>query len=214
MNGEARGAPELSPEQQVELLRLTRATLDHYLQAGHATPSATAESGTTADPVLSQPAGVFVTLWLEAGGGWTLRGCIGRFECDAPLYQAVQRMAVCAATRDPRFPPLSLTELPHLRIEISVLSPLEPVTDLCQVVIGRHGLMIEGYGEGLSRRGLLLPQVPLGRGWSAADFLTALCWKADLPADCWPGRAGLWRFTTTTFSETDCVLPRISADRH
>jgi len=56
-----------------------------------------------------------------------LRGCIGYTEAVAPLFKVVQECAVAAATEDPRFPPVSSNELPSLRVEISVLTPLVPI---------------------------------------------------------------------------------------
>lgn len=158
------------------------------------------------DPALNQKSGVFVTLWesnhsedqvdltvQEAA----LRGCIGHIQSSSPLYLAVQNAAISAAIKDPRFPPVEISELDKLLIEISVLSPFTIVYELQEIEIGRHGLLIEGLG----RRGLLLPKVASRMQWDAGDFLHGVCQKAGFPTNTWPVEAILFRFTTTTFQE-------------
>jgi len=72
-------------------------------------------------PGLDRPLGAFVTL--REGG--QLRGCIGRFEPEIPVYEVIMEMAVAAATQDYRFSPVAERELDKLEYEISVLSPFE-----------------------------------------------------------------------------------------
>ena len=126
-----------------------------------------------------------------------LRGCIGHTRADVPLYQAVQQMAVAAATSDPRFPPLTPEELSDVTVEISILSPFRRIMDAAQVEVGVHGLMI--YKD--NQRGLLLPQVPVEQGWDRQEYLDNLCLKAGLPADCWREGATLYAFTALVFGE-------------
>lgn len=187
---------------QAELLRLARATLAHYLATGEVMPYA---------PEIDwykEPAAVFVTLRVrerrETGGPdgevWLpgdLRGCVGHIDAERPLYAAVQDAAIKAATTDPRFQPVSAAELENLTIEVSVLSPLRLVENLSEIEVGQDGLFIVGY----RRRGLLLPEVPLAYGWGKREFLRALCHKAGLPEDAWPGAATLFAFTTESFEE-------------
>lgn len=180
--------------QQTQLLRLARQAIAHYLTTGEMLlPDVT-------DPALRQPAGAFVTLRQRPDGVTPkparLRGCIGHVEGERPLNQVVADMAIKAATQDPRFPPVSLTELDDIRIEISVLSPVEPLEDVDQLQLGVHGLVIvSGW-----RRGLLLPQVPIQFGWTREEFLTGICRKAGLEPDAWQ-TAELFTFTTTSFEE-------------
>jgi uncharacterized protein (TIGR00296 family) len=87
-------------------------------------------------------------------------------------------------------------ELPSLTIEISVLSLMQPIAPE-DIEIGRHGLLIT-YG---SRRGLLLPQVPVEHGWDATTFLEQTCHKAGLPDDAWQHGATIDAFTAEIFSE-------------
>src|SRR5436853_6634318 len=90
------------------------------------------------DADLRRPSGAFVTLTRNE----ELRGCIGSIEPIAPLYLAVSQSAVNAAFRDPRFHPLRSEELPHIHVEISVMGPIERVTDIGEILVGRDGLII------------------------------------------------------------------------
>ena len=71
-----------------------------------------------------EPRGVFVTLKKRGD----LRGCIGRMVPDRPLADLVGAMALQSAFEDPRFSPVTLRELADLEIEISVLTPMKPVS--------------------------------------------------------------------------------------
>jgi AmmeMemoRadiSam system protein A len=142
---------------------------------------------------LSQAAGVFVTLKVDR----KLRGCIGRLEVAEPLSQAVADAAQLAACQDPRFKPMKPVELPHLGVEISVLSPLERI-EPARIEVGRHGLMIRRGGF----RGLLLPQVAVEHHWNSEEFLEETCMKAGLPADAWrEPRTEILGFTAEIFSD-------------
>ena len=127
-----------------------------------------------------------------------LRGCIGRIRSSDPLYATVQEMAISAAFQDPRFPPLRSEEFAMLTIEISVLSPPEPIEDPERIVVGEHGLIIS-YG---AYSGLLLPQVATEWEWDRETFLNHTCLKAGLAEDEWR-RNGvrIEIFTAQVFSE-------------
>jgi len=187
--------PDLSEAQREELLALARTTIAEYLETG------SVPDYETDDPLLTRHSGVFVTLKKDGnpstGLRASLRGCIGHFRADQPLYQVVQQMAVAAATQDPRFPPLTPEDLTDITVEISVLSPFRRVTDMEQIEVGVHGLMIFQSGQ----QGLLLPQVPVEQGWEREEFLENLCLKAGLPPDCWTGRPALYAFTAVVFGE-------------
>ncbi|WP_457611869.1 TIGR00296 family protein, partial [Methanocaldococcus sp.] len=111
-----------------------------------------------------------------------LRGCIGIPEPIMPLIEAL-REAALGSIRDPRFPPVTLEEMDHIVIEVSILTPPQlikvnhPREYLEKIKIGEDGLIIE-YGP---YRGLLLPQVPVEYGWDVEEFLAHLCLKAGLP---------------------------------
>ena len=126
--------------------------------------------------------GAFVTLEERDGA---LRGCIGRVTGDQPLGEVVRTVAVSAAVEDPRFPAVEPTELPELRLEISVLGPPLPFDvarpDGGGLVIGRDGLLVRRGGA----LGVLLPQVATEHGLDATAFLSAACRKAGLGPHAW-----------------------------
>lgn|SRR5687768_17538292 len=138
-------------------------------------------------------AGAFVTLRING----ELRGCIGYPEPELLLVEVVERCAVSAAISDPRFPPLAPEEWLDVHLELSVLGPIEPVDEIEQVEIGRHGLVVE-FGR---RRGLLLPQVAVEWGWNVQQFAAQTCAKAGLPKDAWQKGARLFKFEAEVFSE-------------
>ena len=150
------------------------------------------ETGPTA--LAGRRGGAFVSLHSRAG---ELRGCIGRIEQDQFLPEVVARCAVAACSTDPRFPPVALTEVADLVIELSLLGPLEPIAGAGEIEIGRHGLVIE-KGR---RRGLLLPQVATEWSWDCEQFLGETCRKAGLPQDAWQHGASIWRFEAEVFGE-------------
>jgi AmmeMemoRadiSam system protein A len=180
----------LALDEQQELLRIARATLREHARSGRYPP------GKPHRDTMLVPAAVFVTLH-RAG---QLRGCIGTTTAERPIYRAVQEMAVAAATREPRFPPVGADELIELEIEISVLGPVVAVDGPGSIEIGRDGLVIEGRG----RRGLLLPQVAIEAGWNVEQFLDRTCQKAGLPSDAWrDGDVTISTFPTQVFNESD-----------
>jgi uncharacterized protein len=141
---------------------------------------------------LAEYRGAFSTLHLHG----RLRGCIGYVFPGQPLYQTVAETAKAAAFDDPRFEPLTLPEALAVKIEISVLSLLRRAAGE-EVVVGKHGLVVT---QG-SRRGLLLPQVPVEWEWDRETFLTQTCLKAGLDPDVWRRGAGLQTFTAEVFGE-------------
>jgi len=145
-------------------------------------------------PSLEEMRGAFVTL--KAHG--ELRGCIGHISACRPLVETVKDAAVSSAFNDPRFPPLTPSEWPDVKIEISVLSAFEPVADPSGIAVGVHGIMVRcGY-----RSGLLLPQVATEQGWDRETFLSHACRKAGLPPDAWRGpETQIETFTATVFHE-------------
>lgn len=125
----------------------------------------------------SLKAGAFVSLHKRGN----LRGCIGTFDTSQPVADQVEEMAVAAATRDPRFKPVSEAEVAELDIEISVLTPPRRIASPDEIQVGVHGLMVSrGY-----QRGVLLPQVAMEYGWDRETFLAHTCRKAGLPDTAW-----------------------------
>jgi AmmeMemoRadiSam system protein A len=146
---------------------------------------------------LAEPRGAFVTLRRRADG--ELRGCVGRLVSEDPLAHTVAAMAVAAATEDGRFEVVTAAELPSLVIEISALGPMRPIRPEA-VEVGVHGLAVRCG----SRRGVLLPQVPLEQGWDRETFLAQTCRKAGLPPGASRHAEVEWlAFTAAVFGEDD-----------
>lgn len=104
-------------------------------------------------PEMKEQAGVFVSIKKHG----ELRGCIGTFEPTRPdVAREIINNAVSSATRDPRFPAVTVDELPDLEYSVDILSKPEPVESIDQLDPGRYGLIVESG----RRRGLLLPDLP------------------------------------------------------
>ena len=146
------------------------------------------------NPVLKSKAGAFVTLTINA----RLRGCIGYITSDNPLFETVKDAAVQAAVGDPRFMPLTEEEFANVDIEVSVLSEPFKMNSYDEIILGKHGLILDD----MSRRGLLLPQVPVEHNMDKEQYLCAICEKAGLPSYSWKERTlNIDMFTANVFSE-------------
>lgn len=147
----------------------------------------------TSNEVLCSARGCFVTI--TANGD--LRGCIGTFTSDKPLYRLVQEMAVSAAVRDPRFYPMQPADLQSFSLEISILSPLHKITSVDEIQVGAHGIYLEkNYA-----RGVLLPQVATDHGWDRDTFLEQTCLKAGLRPHDWQEGADIHIFSAQIIRE-------------
>ena len=173
-------------------VRLARETVEAFVRTGE--PPALPED--LPDEMKSRRAGVFVSLKI----GGKLRGCIGNFQSELPLFREVARMALASATRDPRFYPMKEADLDAFAIEISVLSPLSKIDSVEEIEVGRHGIYIEkGF-----YRGVLLPQVATEHGWDRPTFLRQTCVKAGLPTNAWEAEdAEIYVFSAQVFGEND-----------
>ncbi len=181
------------------LVRLARKAVEEYVRHGK-----TIKPPEDTPPELWEKMGVFVTLSnRHAPPQMALRGCIGFPLPIYPLVEATIKAAIYAAVDDPRFPPVRESELDDLVVEVSVLTPPEPVEGQPEerpkkIKVGRDGLLIE---KGIYS-GLLLPQVPIEWGWDEEEFLAQACWKAGLPPDCWlDPDTKVYRFTAEIFVE-------------
>ncbi len=180
------------------LLQLARAAVSHVLRSPRAGRPSAMDLGIDEDalsPELLEKRAVFVTLTLRSTGA--LRGCIGEIEPIRPLWQAVMRRAVDAAFGDPRFSPLAPEEFSNLRFEISVLTPMRRIASWRDIVIGRHGMLLEKAG----RSAVFLPQVAPEQGWTLEDALTHLSMKAGLAPNDWREGAAFSVFEAIVFSE-------------
>jgi len=143
-------------------------------------------------PHFAEPRGAFTSLYLNG----QLRGCVGYVLPTSSVYRAVAETARAAAFEDTRFSPVTIEEAPRLQIELSILSPPQPITAEA-VEVGRHGLLISTS----HRRGLLLPQVPVEHHWDRVTFLEQTCRKAGLPTDAWQKGATIEVFTAEIFGD-------------
>jgi AmmeMemoRadiSam system protein B/AmmeMemoRadiSam system protein A len=188
--GKAMETPfSLSAPEKKELLALARKSVEYVVGKGELYAPAASASAT-----LNQERGAFVTL-TESG---QLRGCIGYTSAMKPLYMTVRDTATHAALHDPRFRPVSASELPRLEYEVSVLSPLRRVVDVEQIKVGQHGLLMKNGDY----EGLLLPQVPVEQGWDRQTFLEETCRKAGMGSNCWKDEeTDIFQFTAVVFNE-------------
>jgi AmmeMemoRadiSam system protein B/AmmeMemoRadiSam system protein A len=179
----------LSDQEKSELLALARKSVEYVVQEKY-----TYEPPANASATLNQERGAFTTL--KKSG--ELRGCIGYTSAAKPLYITVRDTATLAAMRDPRFPPVTASELPSLEYEISVMSPLRRVTDIQQIKVGQHGLLMKNGDS----EGLLLPQVPVEQRWDRNTFLEQTCAKAGMRTSCWMDEdTDIFSFTAVVFGE-------------
>lgn len=181
----------LNSKERDELLKLAKQSTETAVRSGGKNIYAPSESKSDS---LLQERGAFVTLKKRG----ELRGCIGYSSAIKPLYLATRDTAVFAALRDPRFSPVVSTELSSLEYEISVLSPMRRVTDIKQIKIGEHGLLLhKGQYEGI-----FLPQVPVEQRWDRTTYLEQLAVKAGLPPQAWKDEdTDIFMFTTVVFGD-------------
>jgi len=171
-------SPPLDAASGQALTRLARAALECELAGSDAL--ARELEALPPSPLFDRAQAVFVTL-TRAGA---LRGCVGQLEPEYPLPEAVVQAALAAALEDGRFAPVAREELASLAVEVTALTPPRPVASVRDIVLGRHGIVLEHGG----RRALFLPQVPGEQGWDVEATLAALSRKAGLAPDAWRER--------------------------
>jgi len=179
---------ELTADEQDALLSIARNAIETFIRTGENYIEPREERS------LNRRNGCFVTIYKNG----ELRGCIGNFQSELPLFKEVAEMAVSSATRDPRFYPMKNEDLESYQLEISVLSPLNKVETTDEIEVGTHGIYLEkGY-----YRGVLLPQVATEYGWDRETFLKQTCIKAGLPTEAWQAEdAEIYVFSAQVFGE-------------
>jgi len=191
----------LSLEDGEAAVALARQTLDAHVSG------AVANSRPPSPGALSEQRGVFVTLNLaSASVEERLRGCIGFPHPVKKLEEAIREATVAAASQDPRFPPITKSELDAVVIEVSILTRPEVIKvsrpqDLpARVRIGTDGLIVSrSYFSGL-----LLPQVATEFNLDQTEFLSQACMKAGLPPDSWlDGETEVQAFQAEVFAESN-----------
>lgn len=177
----------LTDQEKSLLLTIARESISSYLEKRKPNYQAPTKD-------LEKPCGAFVTLTRHG----KLRGCIGYMTSSEPLIKSIKELARASAFSDPRFPPVKMGELPDLRIEISVLSPLKKISTLEEIQVGEHGIyMKRGYSTGV-----LLPQVAVEQGWDRNNFLTHTCYKAGLEGNCFRDpKTEIFIFSALIFNE-------------
>ncbi len=196
---------DLTKSERTQLLAIARDTIARGTKA-----PGSRHAGLRVEPgSVQEPAALSRALWVERGVFVTLtrhtalRGCIGNIEADTPLATAVADSAYGAAFLDPRFPQLRVAELAATTIEISVLTPMEPLA------VGSRAALISTLQPGVDglllqdgrHRSTFLPTV-----WEQLpdpdEFLDQLLAKADLPLDHWSSSLQVHRYQTVSFDDS------------
>lgn len=186
--------PEYEPdgafarEVREQLVRVARAAVEAGRFGG---PTA---ARADLDPVFEELHGAFVSVYC----GGELRGCIGKFRSDLPLFDAVAAVAPMAAA-DSRFAPVTAEEWPGCRVEVHVLGPLEPMEDPSKLRLGRDGLLVRR----LTLVGVLLPEVPIEQGWDREAFIDKVCEKAGIPPGVCRQKGNFSRFLAPKVMEPE-----------
>jgi len=185
---------DISADEQIRLLDIARQSIVRGLDSGAALRLDVARL----DANLRIDSAVFVTLTLAGA----LRGCIGSLQPSAPLAQAVANSAFNAAFRDRRFAKVQASEIESIKIEVSVLSPMELIAvNTRQALLedlqpGVDGLLMEDQGY----RSTFLPKV-----WEKLttpdEFVGQLMLKAGLAAEHWSSTIRFYRYHSTSFGE-------------
>ena len=195
----------LSQALKDKLLKLSRQTLSEFVQGGQVPAPDLPNLIGPDQRELAQPRGVFVTLYssetdahqMARPSGKTLRGCIGYIWPIKPLGQAVIDNTIGAASKDPRFKPVTKDEISHLHIDINVLTPLHRIDSYKDIVLGRDGIVM--YKN--DRQAVFLPSVASEFGWTIEETLTQLSLKAGCGEDGWRSNARFDVFQAESFEE-------------
>ncbi len=181
----------LSRDDKKVLLEIARTTMDSNIRKGKIQEV----DENSYSKSIQTHAGAFVSLHKDG----KLRGCIGRFQPNKPLYELVRDLAISASTKDYRFKPVESGELENIELEISVLTPLEKITDPEEIKLGEHGIYIK---KG-SSSGTFLPQVATQTGWNLEEFLGHCARdKARIGWDGWK-EADLYIYESLIFTEKE-----------
>ena len=184
----------IDKKDQQTLLEIARENIQVFLTTGR---NLHIEETVFSKP-LQQALGNYVRLILDK----KTRGAVGNLQSHLPLITDVSQNAYDAAFEDPRFPPLTREEMKETTIEITLLTPPEPI--ICNneqelrkhICEGEDGLLL---AEGVHSSHLLpsdwhhLPDV--------ASFMATLKKKAGLPTDYWSDNLTVHRFSTLSFRE-------------
>ena len=144
------------------IVKLAKETVESYIREGK-TPKPKKLT-----PEMRERAGVFVSLHKHG----QLRGCIGTFEPrERNVAEEIIANAISSSTRDPRFPPVTASELDDLEYSVDILTKPEPVTDISQLDPKKYGVIVESGWEN-GKKGLLLPAL---EGVDSVEEQIAIC---------------------------------------
>ncbi|MCA1757496.1 MAG: AmmeMemoRadiSam system protein B [Bacteroidales bacterium] len=181
----------LSDKEKKTLLSVARRSIENRLGSGN--PAHPGINLLT--PNLRQNCGAFVTLYSNG----SLRGCIGKFMSDEPLWKVVGNMALSSAFHDSRFAPLTNEEYNSVSVEVSVLTPLRRIDSIDEITPGKHGVYIRKD----SSSGTFLPQVAEGKEWTREELLGYISRdKARLGWDGWRD-SEIYIYEAIVFGEQD-----------
>ena len=137
---------------------------------------------------LRQKAGAFVSIKKKK----KLRGCIGTLKPrERNLAHEIIQNAISAATKDPRFSPVSKEELDDLTISVDVISALEKVDSLSQLDAKVYGVVVKNEGK----QGVLLPDL---EGIESPEEQIQICrMKANIKEE---DPVELYRFTVQRYT--------------
>lgn len=185
----------LTKAEKSTLLAIARQTLKNHFDE-KSTTMEYINSKYTITEKLKEKAGVFVTLKIKG----RLRGCIGTIIGVEPLVEAVRNNVLKSAFQDHRFYPLKKAELNQVDIDISVMTPLQQITDYKKIRLGTDGVIIRKN----NRQSVYLPQVATETGWNLDQFLSRLSQKAGLPANAYKSKETEFHiFQALVFGEKD-----------
>jgi uncharacterized protein len=184
----------LTSSEKSILLNIARQAIESVVRTGQVQVEPREEK------TLNVRSGCFVTI----RNSEKLRGCIGNFQSELPLFKEVAEIAAASATKDPRFYPMKEEDLAHFSLEISVLSPLHKIEEIGEIEVGQHGI----YLEKSYYRGVLLPQVAVEHGWDRNSFLEQTCLKAGLHPGAWQEEdAEIYILSAQVFAEDKTAAP-------
>jgi AmmeMemoRadiSam system protein A len=141
------------------IVKLAKKTVESYIRDGKT------HKPRKLTPEMKERAGVFVSLHKHG----QLRGCIGTFEPTKDnVAEEIIASAINSSTGDPRFPPVTASELDDLEYSVDILTKPEPVTDISQLDHEKYGVIVECDWK----KGLLLPAL---EGVDSVEEQIAIC---------------------------------------
>lgn len=150
---------QLNRKEKETLISVARQAIINYIDDGRYD----IDTATSYSNNLNEHCGAFVSIYVNSD----LRGCIGTFSEDDPVYKSVHRMAIASVSSDSRFKPITKEELDRIDLEVSILSPRRLIEDISEIELGKHGI----YLKKGSNKGTFLPHVAIDQKWTREEYL-------------------------------------------